>query len=102
MEQFFEKIAEIEKKALEISAEADTEKNSYSAKLEREFENLDRLYDEKLSKMVEDKVVDEDKKADDIINQLRDEHSDKISKLQAYFENNMADWEDKIFENITE
>lgn len=102
MEQFFEKIAEIEKKTLKISAEADAEKNSYSAKLEREFENLDRLYDEKLNKMVEDKVVDEDKKADDIINQLRDEHSDKISKLQTYFENNMADWEDKIFKNITE
>lgn len=102
MEQVFDKIAEIEKKALEISAEADAEKNSYSAKLEREFENLDLFYNEKLKKMVEDKAADEDKKADDIISQLCDEQSDKISKLRAYFENNMAEWEEKIFKNITE
>lgn len=102
MELFFDKIAEIEKKALEISAEADAEKKSYSAKLEREFENLDRMYDEKLKKMVEDKTADEDKKADVLISQLCDEQSDNISRLQAYFETNMADWEEKILKNITE
>ena len=102
MEQIFDKIAEIEKKALEISAEAEAEKNSYSAKMEREFENLDRMYDEKLKKMVEDKAADEDKKADDIINRLCDQQSDKISGLQAYLKNNMAEWEEKIFKNITE
>ena len=102
MELVFDKIAEIEKKVIEISAEADAEKKLYSSKLEREFENLDRLYDEKLEKMVEGKTADEDKKAEDIISKLCDQQADNISKLQAYFKNNMAEWEEKIFKNITE
>ena len=102
MELVFDKIAEIEKRAMNISAEVDAEKNSYSQKLEAEFEKLDRLYDEKLSKLVEDKTCEEEKKSDDIINQLCELQSKSISELQTYFKDNMAEWEEKIFKNITE
>jgi len=102
MELVFDKIAEIEKRAMNISAEVDAEKNSYSQKLEAEFEKLDRLYDEKLSKLVEDKTYEEEKKSDDIINQLCELQSKSISELQTYFKDNMAEWEEKIFKNITE
>ena len=102
MELIFDKIAEIEKRAMNISAEVDAEKNSYSQKLEAEFEKLDRLYDEKLSKLVEGKTCEEEKKSDDIINQLCELQSKSISELQTYFKDNMAEWEEKIFKNITE
>ena len=102
MELAFDKIAEIEKKALEISAEAEAEKNLFSKKLENEFANLDNLYDEKLKKLVAEKADNEEKNTNEIIDGLCAEHSANISDLKAYFEKNMSEWEEKIFTNITE
>ena len=102
MELVFDKIAEIEKKAMEISAEAEAEKNLFSKKLEAEFEKLDISYDEKLKKLVAEKTEIEEKNTNDIIDSLSDGHYAKIEELKTYFEENTAKWEEKIFTNITE
>ena len=100
MDSIISQILSIEKKAQEMVAEAESEKEQILTNTKNDCETIKRQMKERRAKRMETLEHSEQERAQEQMDALRAEYAKKTQSLEAVFRQKKDGWVEEIYQNI--